>query len=255
MSSLLDRAATVQSILLDRGRLEAGVQATQRLTQQKGRADASISGINASTELERRLSAESVIVAPIDKNTLESARKARTSLRTSATKLDSSDLSDEDTVSILGRKTLEDAMKAAESVVDRAIGRIQKALQDERNAGLPANIDDAIPDVPGQAARRAHLEVSRHRLKAPIGLNRGDLTPEGIGRVLDAMAARRADLEYWRREHPILLEALAKEDPEVQRFLHAAASEEGAPLAMLTSAVLDRLAADGLLDDFRIRRQ
>jgi hypothetical protein len=245
----------VQSILLDRGRREAGLQAKQRLTQQKDRIDACIAGINAAIELERRLAEDSLTVAPIDKATLDAARRARTILRTSATRLDAPGLSDDDTISVLGGKALEDSIQTAESIIDRAATRIRKALVDERNSALPADINAPIPDVPGQYGRRVRLDGCRQRLQSPIELTRGELTPHGVEQVIAARTKRREDVDFWQREHPMVLEALAKEEPEVQRFLLAAASDDGASLAQLTPAVKDRLVKDNLLDEFRIRRR
>jgi hypothetical protein len=140
-------------------------------------------------------------------------------------------------------------------MVERLAELMAKALVAERDELLPAGLDDPLPDVPGQAAIAMRLRLHQERLRRDISLNAEQMTPEGIAMVLEDRTARAQAAAYWAEEFPRLLAALERERPDVQEFLRAAATAEGAPISLLTPEVHRRLEQDGHLDEFRIRRQ
>lgn len=60
--------------------------------------------------------------------------------------------------------------------------------------------------------------------------------------------------QYWERVRQCLRALPMTDDPEVQAFLNAAVSREGAALGLLTPTVIRWLEENGMLADFCIRR-
>ncbi len=186
---------------------------------------------------------------------MDIAKSARTRLRTTATRLQSPELDEANAIQLLGGRTFQEALGDADAIVGRMAGLIAKTLVSERDATLPSTLDDPLPDVPGYAAVVVRLKNRREQLLRDITVTAEVLTPAGVADLLERRRARQQAVATWNEEFPKLVEALERERPDVQAFLRAAATPEGARLSLLTADVRSRLEEEQLLDEFRIHRR
>ncbi len=254
MTTLEDRAQEVRRRVVDRGRKQAGQQLVQRIVETTARANRSVDRLETALQLKDAMGADGIDVKPLDRRATETGKKARTNLRSTATKLDGSELSDDEALRSLNGRAFQEGLRGGEELVDRLVTLLVQALEAERRSLLTPEVQQPIPDVPGQAAAAAKLSLDRRTLSTPVALKADDLADSG--RVfLDTRRKLAAAATRWSELYPQLRAALADESPDVRRFLEAAAQEGGAPLDLLTDRVRERLREKELLDEFRIRRQ
>ena len=254
MTTLSERAVAIHSSIVDAGRQQVSVKFSQQLTVVAARSDEAISQLHFAAEMEAAIREAHIPVQSLDKKVPELAKSARRSLKSTATRLEGPDLDEAAAIQLLNGAAFQEALKTAENVVARLANRLTQALESDRSTWIPATLDDPVPDVPGRSLIVGNLGRRQEKLLRGLAVAPEDFTAEGVERLL----ARRADMlesaAYWEEEYPRLLAALGNELPEVQAFLRAAATPEGAPLSLLTPEVRSRLEEDDLLADFRITK-
>lgn len=254
MTTLDERAQEVRRRVVDRGRKRAGQQLVQRIVETTTRAKRSVDRLETARQLTDTWRADGIDVKPLDRRTSGIGKKARTNLRSTASKLDASEPSDDEVLRSLDGRGFQEGLRGGEELVDRLVALLAQSLEVERRSFVTPEVEQPIPDVPGQAAATVKLTLDQRTLTTPVVLRADDLADSGQT-ILDAKRKLTAAANRWAELYPQLQSALAGESPEVRRFLEAAATEEGASLDLLTDDVRARLHEEGLLDDFRIRRR
>jgi hypothetical protein len=253
MASLVERAQDVRVRLVDRDRKKAGQQLAQRLTTTIKRSTTTAQRLDNALSLARTLRAENVGVPSIDRRTTEPAKKARTSLRSTATKLEPSDLEDEHVLRILDSPAFQDALKASDEIVDRLAGSLAKALEAERTALLPEGVDEPLTEVPGAASILFKLKNSQLKLTTATSLTAESLSSDGLQLILQGRTKRADAAREWPALYATLTKQIERQHPEVQAFLRAVAGPDGAGLELLTEEVQSHLEESGTLENYRIQ--
>jgi hypothetical protein len=255
MTTIADRAKALQTMLIDRGHEKAGIQLAQRLTEVAWRSKMDLNRVHVAIEIMDSLRKAGVPLRSVDKRSIDLAKKARTRLRSTATRLEAPELDEPAIIQTLDGPTFQEALRDADGMVERLAALVAKALETERSRVLPKTLDETLPDVPGKVAMVAQLSIKRERMRVPVSVTAEALTSERAAVLLAEQADYQAAAAYWEETYPILREALERERPEVRAFLRAAATAEGAKLSLLTAEVWRRLEEDGNLDEFRIHHR
>jgi hypothetical protein len=253
MSGLVDRANEIEIALGDLKRNEADADLGKALVETSAKVARLISQLQGAVEINRLLSEDGLKIPRLAKNTVESARKAKTNARKSATNLEKPDQRPQEIVGILNGKGVQDGALGEGETIAKALAQgVETALDGERQALLPKNIQDQIPDgVPHTFKLHRALRKAREFLVTAVRVTPTDLAA-GPESIRDARTARQSAVEAWETNHSDLVELIEKEDPEIQKFFREASSPDGASLIRLTDKVLERLKKDDLTDSYRI---
>lgn len=254
MTLLIERASATHAHLVDRNRKQAGAQLAQRLAAVGARAQRSMERLRVGLSGVDALAALGVSVGGPNAKLVAATKKACTNLRTSATRLEAAELDDAAALKILDGTAFQEGLGTVEKAVEDVAARLARSLEEDRKRLCPPNIGDPIPDVPGLAGVVTRLEIQQQRLRAPVTVSADSLTEAGWAWALKERELRVEATAVWAKEYPDLVAALEKESPEFRDFLLAASGVGGAPLKLLTPAVLERLERDNLVDDFRVTR-
>ena len=255
MSGLVERANVIEIALGDLKRNEADADLDRTVVETSARVARLISQLQGAFEINRLLSEDGLKIPSLAKNRVESATKAKAAARRTATTLENPDQGPQDIVGILnGKGVQEKALGEGETVAKALAKGVETALEDERQALLPDNIQAQIADVPNGFRLRRALLKAHEVLSASVSVTPSDLA-DGPEPIRDARTARKSAAEAWRKNYSDLDELIEREDPEIQKFFREASSEDGASLSRLTDKVSKRLKKDGLTDSYRIHFQ
>jgi hypothetical protein len=83
-----------------------------------------------------------------------------------------------------------------------------------------------------------------------ITVDRADPTFKDLASILNGF---RADIAFWERELPDVLEAFALQAPELQAFISAVGTPSGASLEMITPELLAKLRELEVISQYRVR--
>ena len=257
MSGLVERANKIVIALGDLKRNEADADSNRTIVETSAKVQRLISQLQGAFEINRLLSEDGLKIPSLAKNRVESATKAKAAARRTATTLENPDQGPQDIVGILnGKGVQEKALGEGETIAKALAQGVETALEDERQALLPKNLQDQIPEVPQAGGYKLHrnLQRAREALETAVSVTPTVLA-DGPEPIRDARTARKSAAEAWEKNHSALDELLEKEDPEVRKFFREASSEDGASLSRLTDKVSKRLKKDGLTDSYRIHFQ
>jgi hypothetical protein len=253
VTSLIDRAERLQAQLVGHQQQELGAHVRDRVgivAEQTRRVTDDLVAILATWD---SLSETELSIGELDRRATESAESGRSRARTTATRIEKPELSGPEIIGLVDGKGVQDAISAATEVAKRAAATIGKALEKERLSLCPAEIDEAVPDVPGNDLRVVQLRNAQTALGTPVTVTVDDILADGPGEPRRRRKKIHEAAEAWAREYPTLREALERESPAMRVFIETASTEDGAPLHLLTAEVLDRLTQDNRLDAFRVR--
>ena len=254
MSGLVERANEIEIALGDLKRKEADADLSRTLVETSARVARLISQLQGAVEINRLLSEDGLTIPHLARNRVESATKAKTNARKSATNLEKPDQGSQEIVGILNGKGVQDGVLGEGETTAKALAKgFETALEDERQALLPKNLQDRIPEMPQAGGYKLYrtLQRAREALETAVSVTPTDLA-DGPEPIRDARTTRKSAAEAWKKNYSALDELLEKEDPEIQRFFREASSEDGASLSRLTDKVSKRLKKDGLTDSYRI---
>ncbi len=255
MSGLVERANQIEIALGDLKRNEADADANRTIVETSAKAQRLISQLRGALEIKRSLSEDGLKIPSLPRNRVESATKAKTNARKSATNLEKPDQGSQEIVGILnGKGVQENALGEGETIAKALAQGVETALEDERQALLPKNLQDQITEPPGGMMLARKLRQAREALVTEVSVTPSDLAG-GPKPIRDARTARKSAVEAWEKNYSKLNELLEKEDPEIRKFFREASSEDGASLSLLTDKVSKRLKKDGLTDSYRIHFQ
>lgn len=250
MANLVQRSLDVRVRIVDRARKQAGLQLAQRLQIVIARSNSTIQRLGNAGSLQRTLQDERVRVFAVGPRHSEPAKKARTVIRATATKLEQPDLEDEAVIRILDGTAFQDALKASEDFVDQLARLLTKALDEERAALLPDGIEEPLPQIPGAA--RTLTRMTNHKQRLTSVPSAGSLSDQDLEMILKGRSERATAAAEWPTLYSELIEQMEQQHPEVQAFLRAVASQNGAQLELLTDKVRSHLKENEILDCYRI---
>ena len=252
MSGLVERANNIEITLGDLKRNEADADLNKTVVETSARVARLISQLQGTVEINRLLSKDGLKIPRLAKNRVESATKAKTNARKSATNLEKPDQGSQEIVGILnGKGVQENALGEGETIAKALAQGVENALEGERQALLPKNLQDQIPDVPNGFKLHRALLKAHDVLSAKVSVLPTDLA-DGPEPIRDARTARKKAAKAWEKNYLDLVELIEKEDPEIQKFFRQASSPEGAPLGGFTDKVSKRLKKEDLTDSYRI---
>ena len=255
MSGLVERANEIEIALGDLKRKEADADLSRTLVETSARVARLISQLQGAVEIDRLLSEDGLRIPRLARNRVESATKAKTNARKSATNLEKPDQGSQEIVGILNGKGVQDGVLGEGETTAKALAKgFETALEDERQALLPDNIQAQIADVPNGFRLRRALLKAHEVLSASVSVTPSDLA-DGPEPIRDGRTVRKLAATAWGKNYSDLDELLEREDPEIQKFFREASSEDGASLSRLTDKVSKRLKKDGLTDSYRIHFQ
>jgi len=255
MSGLVERANKIEIALGDLKRNEADADLGKTLVETSAKVARLISQLQGAVEINRLLSEDGLEIPRLPKNRVESATKAKTAARKTATILEKPGQGPQDIVGILNGKGVQEKALVEGGTVAKALAKgVETALEDERQALLPKNLQDPIPEVPNGFKLHRALVKAREVLVVAVSVTPTDLA-DGPVPIRDARTARKLEAEAWEKNYLALDELLEKEDPEIQKFFREASSENGASLSRLTDKVSKRLKKDDLTGSYRIHFQ
>jgi hypothetical protein len=252
MSGLVERANEIEIALGDLKRNEADADLDRTLVETSARVARLILQLQGAVEINRLLSKDGLKIPRLAKNRVESAMKAKSNARKTATNLEKPDQGGQEIVGILNGKGVQDGALGEGETTAKALAQgFETALEGERQALLPKNLQDQIPEVPNGFKFHRALLKAHDVLSAKVSVTPTDLA-DGPEPIRDARTARKSAVEAWEKNHSDLVELIEKEDPEIQKFFREASSPDGASLSGLTDKVSKRLKKDDLTDSYRI---
>ena len=252
MSGLVERANNIEITLGDLKRNEADADLNKTVVETSARVARLISQLQGTVEINRLLSKDGLKIPRLAKNRVESAMKAKANARKTATNLEKPDQGGQEIVGILNGKGVQDrALGEGETIAKALAQGVENALEGERQALLPKNLQDQIPDVPNGFKLHRALLKAHDVLSAKVSVLPTDLA-DGPEPIRDARTARKKAAKAWQKNYLDLDALLQKEDPEIQKFFRQASSPEGAPLGGFTDKVSKRLKKEDLTDSYRI---
>lgn len=247
---LMVLADQVRRGLADQRAVAKDEEFARELVNVHDRSKAARDRIEAALRYRSALRAEHLTVGAIPPPDQAACGTARTTVR----KVSSQLLSDPDKhQGLLATPQVEKALAAAERGWKAVVGRANKALEDEQRRLRPADLAEAVPEVPGAALVVAKLKRHQQKLLGQIALpveHVVHLAPSQETRVLREL---REAASEWARLHQELHAGLDEQSESVRSFIKAASGPAGAPLALLTPEVIDWLEEQDATDNFVIR--
>jgi hypothetical protein len=190
-------------------------------------------------------------VGGLSKADRDACSSARTKIRSVASRI----LTDDTKLhGQLTAPSVDDALRVADRTASRLLEKTNTALEAEQARLRPLDVTLPIPQMPGSPLDRVKLQRARERFLVKAGLSVDQMLAEGPAACARRLDDLREAASVWAELRPRLEQWLDKEPPAVQRFIRAAASDDGAPLALLTNEVHLWLEAHGLLDSFAVHQ-
>jgi hypothetical protein len=220
--------------------------------EQQGHLDAAVARfakyaerVGGALELLRQARARDVAVPDGQTATLREAGKHAKTLRRELAKPEVGS-------AVLSRKPEEHARKSAEKVVSHLERMSGDAWEAAWKTAFPDGAPERrIPDLPGIDKKVIAYGKLASRARA---LRRSLLDDDAAKRDVDALFRRLDELSAEFTEASRALgDALGEFPPEVRRFVHAAADETGASLALVTESVYRWLEENNLLEDYLVK--
>jgi hypothetical protein len=224
-------AARAEAMLNRLGQAEAEAASQQARTEvevARVRATRVTSDLRAAAEAIPTLEACGIVVGPAASGPLlKEAVRARAALRTAATSMVGAP-----PIEVAGRArthSVEISLASAEKLAKSVLNSLNRYVDQWRRDNLPERIDEPVIS-PGSDHLVVRLRNLQRRLERTVdSLTAGDLV-QRAQEIKDDAAA-------WIAERPQLDADLERRHPEVREFLRQAATEEGAPLYLITPVV------------------
>ena len=252
MTTLMKRAENLEATLLTRGRKKAGVALQGRLVEVQERAASDTLQFESLASFREEFGRNGMQVPEISKPMAAAIKKVQTSLRRVATELRKEDSSEQDLIQVMARPAFNDAVQSTSRIQSDIKKTMEKAITEHRSGILPASLSEQVPDAPGKPGAVRRLNQCRDRLNATVVVNvdRSDPNFKDLEAILGALDD---DIALWERELPDVLEAFARQAPELQAFIAAVATPDGAPLELITPELLAKLRELEIMSEYRVR--
>jgi hypothetical protein len=239
--TLTARAARTRLLVAEFVQQEDTNQAAERAEQVLRRVGNATTAVNGQREFLRRLAEAGVVPPPMPAKFVQSARKARTAFRTTATKLKdpSNDLRD-----LLGTKSINEAVANTEGIIERRNRAIESAFTDFRDRCRPEDIDEVQAD----GLEPLSLATKVRRLQAVLGSRA--LVP--VGQVIVETEKFRKALREWEDARPEIEAARKRVPAALEAFFRQA--QNGVVWGRLNNEVREWLDTGSNGDDYVVIR-
>jgi len=252
VTTLNERSKSVLGRIINKEQAGLELQAANRMNSFLLNVDRLVGELASLRDCRSYLVGEGLDVGVPTGKRSQDASKARTNLRSAATRLEKSDLKPQELISAVDGDAARQAIDAVDNLRDSLLKLLETCLDTERERLTPEEVYDDLPDVPGNTRLVLSLEQAKAKLTSPVSLAVGDIS-DGSDAIRDRLALLKEKAEVWSTGYPKLAAALAAASPEMQTFIKAASTEDGAPLSLLTDAVRAELEAADQLDGYRVR--
>jgi chromosome segregation ATPase len=219
----------VMADLVERDRAQHGAEEAARVLR---RSQVAVSELEAISAAEAALTARAIGVDSLSRADRDRATKARTALRTAATRLRDAD---KEVLAVVTTQGLVEAIESSEHLVGRRESAISSAFATFRASKRPPGIEDVISD----GLRPYSLAIKVDRLKKAF-LSEAPVRHAG---VIEAYEALTGALAEWEDLQPDLEKAREEISPALESFLRRA--REGVPWGELTPEVRSWLDREG----------
>jgi hypothetical protein len=161
--------------------------------------------------------------------TLSELVKARTALRSTATSIVGAQV--DEIASRIRSQSVNSALEAGDRLARFLLASLNRSVEKKRLEIRPDGIDQRIVTYPGTSdALAVRLRRIQFRLQQKVdGLSTSELEQRFSDIISDAAS--------WAADRPQLDSSLEGQHPEVREFLRQAATEDGIPWHLITSAV------------------
>jgi hypothetical protein len=220
--------------------------ANARLTVERVRARVNSTGekLMAISAAEPALRELGVVVDEIPASVQSTAAKARRTLRSTASAVTGAVATE--TSARVGTESVDEALRSADKIANDLLVKLNRAVNRRREAHLPSDLDEDIVTYPGvNGSLVVRLESVQRRLRASVE----KVDAQNLEKHLQDIFG---DIEIWRRDRPLLDEALENHHPEVKEFLRQAVTEEGARWDLITPTVREWLGNAGNTAGLRV---
>jgi hypothetical protein len=252
VTTLIKRAENLEEMLLTRGRKKAGVALMGRLAEVQSKAESAALQFESLALFREEFDRNGMQVPELSKATISAIKKIQTSFRRIATDLKKEDASEQELIQVMERRAFNEAVLEISRIQSDLRKAIAIAITEFRTGLLPTSLSEQVPDVPGKPGVVRRLNDCRDRLNATvlITVDRADPTFKDLASILNGF---RADIAFWERELPDVLEAFALQAPELQAFISAVGTPSGASLEMITPELLAKLRELEVISQYRVR--
>lgn len=244
--SLVSRAESLLNRLGQVAVAEADAAARNTILATNKRVTDVAAGLASVRDAQQELTRRHISIFGLAGKNKTEVSKARTALRSAATGSVGA------TVAELAQKlhtaSVDAAIGNAETMLKSATLELNRAVDAKRRELLPADIERSIPNYPGvDIGSRTTLEIVQRRLRTKIE----NQQPADLVAKVQQL---QQDVLEWTKRIPALEEGMRVLNPEIQAFLRAVASEEGASWSLITPTVSEWLQDPDNQSGLRIRQ-
>jgi hypothetical protein len=243
-STLQARATAALLRLSALDQKEQSAAETSAIETARSRAETSLTLLNECLTTSAQLADLSVHVVKLDARRRKEAGDSRRALRVAAAAF-----LDPDTplTNRLNGASVQGALKQADDVARALVRALNASVDAERVRLRPSDIDDPVPDVPGNFAVYRRVKDAKAKLDQVVENRAVSELTSLVGQLRDSAAV-------WGQLRPQLYAAMSELPPEVRGFVEEASMEDGVPWARLTVAIRAWLDEGDHGDTYRVRR-
>lgn len=241
---LAERANMLRTLLAQTREREQDADAWNRIQTAREQAKQGREALLSAIAALARLEAAGVSRPNLPRAKAESIVKSRRTLRGTATNITGVETGD--MAKKVSTASVNQALGTAEDTARWLVTEMNRAVDRKRLELLPRNITDRVIRYPGvEYSVIVGLEWRQKLLQATVsGVAASDL-PKRMEDILEAV-------KYWDAKWPLLDQVRRAQHPDVERFLDAAASDEGASWVLITDVVRDWIASEENADSLKI---
>ena len=173
MTTLNERSKSVLGRIINEEQVGLELHAANRMSSFHLNVDRLVGELRSLRDCRSYLVGEGLEVGAPTGRRSQDASKARTNLRSTATRLEKSGLNAEELISAVDGDAARQAVVAAENLCDSLLKLIEKCLDAERERLAPEEAYDDLPDVPGNTRLVLSLEQAKAKLTSPVSLTAG----------------------------------------------------------------------------------
>jgi len=227
--SFVARAESLLNRLAQLADAEADASASHTIAATNKRVSEVIDGLTKVDIARAELASRQIVVPrPTSKSRTEAGR-ARGTLRTAATT--SVGANAKDLAQRLNTTSMDAAVATAENLLRASLVDLNKAVDAKRKELLPPDIERIIPNYPGApVALTTRLEVIQRRL-------RGTIQNREPAELVAIVPELHQDVLDWTKGVLTLDEGMVRLHPDIQAFVRAVASPDGAAWSLVTPTV------------------
>ena len=168
MTTLNERSKSVLGRIINKEQAGLELQAANRMNSFLLNVDRLVGELASLRDCRSYLVGEGLDVGVPTGKRSQDASKARTNLRSAATRLEKSDLNAQELISAVDGDAARQAVDAVDNLRDSLLKLIETCLDTERERLTPEEVYDDLPDVPGNTRLVHSLEQAKAKLTSPV---------------------------------------------------------------------------------------